>query len=179
MDDGTLEALDGLGEVTWLIAPNRLHGAFFEAARRRFPRARVLSCRDGEGDRLAGEGSLGGIADYHVVRGSRRFSEIVLYHDAAETLMLSDLILNVSSAEPRLKWLLKLNGAWAQPAQGRVQRWGYLRDRRALSVFYRWAMARPFRQISVSHGGIIRDGAREVIYRLFRPTVSASLRQSR
>jgi hypothetical protein len=45
----------------------------------------------------------------------------------------------------------------------------HLRDARALAGFYRWAMARPFRQISVSHGGIIREGAREVVYRLFRP----------
>jgi hypothetical protein len=132
----------------------------------------VIGCADAPGDvveALAQEGVLGGFVDYRVVRASYRFTELVLYHDVSETLVVSDLLFNVTVAEPRLKWWLKLNGAWGRPGQTRMRRLLHLRDARALAEFYQWAMARPFQQISVSHGGIIRDGAREIVYRLFRP----------
>jgi hypothetical protein len=175
LDPETLEALGGLGDVAWLAVPNRLHHTFLEPARRAFAGAQVIGCAGpaaGAVEALDEEGALDGFVDYRVVRASSRFAELVLYHDRSETLVVSDLICNVTAADAPVKWWFALNGAWGRPGQTRWQRCLHLRDRRSLAAFYRWAMARPFRQVSVGRGAMIRDGAREMVYRLFRRYLS-------
>lgn len=173
MDDGTVEALAGLGTVDLLAVPNRFHTGFVDDARRAYPDARVVGparvSAAGPLDELAGDGSLDGFADYHVLAGSAGFSELALYHDRSETLVLCDLMINVSAAGRRLAWALRLAGAWGGPRRPAAQRMLYARRGAALTAFYHWAMARPFRQICVAHGGVVRERAREVFYRLFRP----------
>jgi len=171
IDPETLEALQGLGEVGWLAVPNRLHTTFLPEAREAFPGAEVIGCADEacvSTEGLQGAHGLGGFVDCHVVRGYRGFRELVLYHDASETLVLSDLMVNFTAGEPWLEWWLKLNGAWGRPSQTRLRKLRLVHDPLALDGLYRWAMARPFRQISLSHGGIIREDAREIFYQHFR-----------
>ena len=170
-DEATDEAMAGLGEVRWLVAPNRYHRLFLAEAMDRYPEARVLCTPDvpatPRAAALEGSGLVVPEIEYFCVSAGPRFTELALYHDASETLVLCDLVLNFRAVEPRLRWLLRLNGAWGQPAQSRLQRWLLFRNASALADFYHWAMARPFRQISVSHGPLIRDQAREWLYRLF------------
>lgn len=170
-DDATAEALAGLGDVRWLLAPNRSHRLFLAEAMSRYPRAAVLGSPDAENPpgalALEGTGFVSAELEYFSVHAGPRFTEVVLYHDASETLVLCDLVLNFRAVEPRLRWLLRANGAWGRPSQSRLQRWLLFRDAAALADFYHWAMARPFRQITVAHGPVIRDQAREWLYRLF------------
>lgn len=163
-DIETVEALQGLGEVTWLAAPNRQHRRFLHQASQAFPGARIIGCRDHASERgngLPQEGDIDGMVDFRVVPLRRRSAELVLYHDASETLVVCDLIQNLPAPERALERWLMLGAGGARRAQK-------LLDRSARAGFYRWAMARPFSQISMAHGTIIRDGAREVVYRLFR-----------
>jgi hypothetical protein len=176
LDEPTVEALAGLGEVRWLICPNRSHGLFLEEAAARYPAAAVIGCHHaalpGGSRRLDGSGILAGDLEYFTAAPGPRFSEIALYHDPSETLVLADLVLNFQLGERRLRWLLRLNGAWGRPAHSRLQRWLVFRRPADLADFYHWAMARPFRQIAVCHGPVIREQAREWLYRLFVPYVT-------
>ena len=137
----------------------------------RYPHAAVLCSAGGSlppaATRLEGTGFVAPGLEYYCVAAGPRFTEIALYHDPSETLVLCDLVLNFTAADPRLRWLLRLNGAWGRPAQSHLQRWLLFRNAGALADFYHWAMARPFSQISVGHGPVIRDQAREWLYRLF------------
>lgn len=170
-DEATDEAMTGLGTVRWLLAPNRSHRLFLAEAMDRYPHAAVLCSPDSSGPpravALEGRGHLSPEIEYFSVKAGPRFTEIALYHDTSETLVLCDLVLNFRAGDPRLRWMLNLNGAWGRPAQSRLQRWLLFRDPAALSDFYHWAMGRPFRQILVGHGPPIRDQAREWLYRLF------------
>lgn len=173
IDSETLEALEGLGAVACLVVPNRHHRLFLPQVREVFPSARVIGWDDdggGQVERLATtDGQLAGFLDYRVVHGSRRFSEIVLYHDVSETLIVADLIQGPVSGAPGGRGWRALTGLQAQRVRPALRRSRHLRDDRARTGFYHWAMARPFRQIAVAHGELIRDGAREVLYGLFRP----------
>ena len=64
--------------------------------------------------------------------------------------------------------MLKLNGLWRRPAQSRLQRLLIMRDRNSLQQFYRWALGKPLSTISLSHGQLITQDARETFYQLFR-----------
>ncbi len=94
------------------------------------------------------------------------FSEIVAYHDLSETLVVCDLLFNVQSGDRRLRAAMRLNGAWQKPGQTRLQRWLLMRDPDGVAKFRRWALSRPFVQISMAHGHVVQEDARECLYRL-------------
>ena len=95
------------------------------------------------------------------------YSEIALYHDPSEMLVVADLLFNVRVGGRALEWLFRLNGAWRRATHTRLQRALYLRNHDALSEFYAWALTKPFSRLSMSHGHVVSDDAREVFYRAF------------
>lgn len=169
LDEPTIEALAGIGEVRWVVAPNQHHGLFSADYLDRYPRARELDSR----------GCAGIGVDAHCVSLRSDFQELVIYHDRSKTLIVSDMLLNIRAGDRRLEWLLRLNGAWQRAGHTRIQRLLLLRDRRPLADFYRWALARPFEQISMSHGQLISEDSREIFYQVFHGFLRAAGRQSR
>ena len=176
LDDGTVEALSGLGEVRRIIVPNRYHTLFVKHALETFPEAKLLLPEvDGclaarlstPGQHITEPTPISGGTEILPVRLRPGFEELVLYHDPAELLVVSHLMFNLHRAEGFLRWLHVINGVWQRPALSRLQRLRLNRDRTSLVPFYRWAMSKPFSQISMSHGQLITTEAREVFYRLF------------
>lgn len=181
LDDGTLEALSGLGEVRWIIVPNRFHSQFAAGALERFPEARLLlPGADGSllerfphrAERVEQPITLGAGTELLPVALRPGFDELVAYHDEAELLVVADLFFNLQSADLRQvaalsRWFLRLNGVRGQPAQPRWHQRLIMKERENLAGFYRWALAKPFSVISMSHGQIINRGARETFYRIF------------
>ena len=176
LDEGTLEALRGIGEVRRIVVPNRFHTLFVAAAASAFPEASLLlpagDAMSGEpfADRARGVDGLISIgADLQILPVAQRegLVELVAYHDPSELLVVSDLFFNFQQAEGLVRWLLIVNRAWRRPAHSVLQRLFLLENREALSHFYRWAMSKPFNQISMSHGQLITHQAREVFYQLF------------
>jgi hypothetical protein len=177
LDEGTLEAVDGLGEVRHIVVPNRFHTLFASAAADHYPHASLLVPATIESELRASYGarvetvdsrrSLSPDCEIFPVTLRSGMEELVVYHDGAELLVVADMLLNIQQGGFLLRWLLKLNGAWRRPAQSRLQRLLMMRDRQRLALFYRWAMAKPFSVISMSHGQTISDEAREVFYQLF------------
>ncbi len=172
LDEATTEALAGIGDVRWIIAPNRHHTLFAHEYLQRFPAARMVAVAP-IGDcavQIADSPINFGVGfESALVNLRRDYRELVIYHDLSETLILADLLFNIQSGDRRLEWVLRLNGAWRRAGHTRVQRLLVMRDRQGLGEFYRWALARPFVQITMSHGQVIKHDAREVFYRTFRP----------
>lgn len=177
LDDATLEALDGLGRVRYIVAPNRHHTLFVGTAMDVCAEAQLLlpAADAGLGDRFARRAlrieaplALATGVELMPVRLRDGLDELVMYHDGSELLMVCDLLFNLQHASGVERLIMQLNGTWRRPAQSRLQKVFLLRDRDSLAAFYRWAMAKPFSQISMAHGQLITDGARESFYRLFR-----------
>lgn len=177
LDEGTLEAIAGLGEVRHIVIPNRFHTLFASAAADLYPHASLLvpttidaDLRASFGDRVETVDSnrkLGPGCEIVPVTVRSGMEELVVYHDDAELLVVADMLLNVQQGTRLLRWLLALNGAWRKPAQSRLQRIFVMRNHHHLALFYRWAMSKPFSVISMSHGQTISHEAREVLYQLF------------
>jgi len=176
LDEGTLEALAGLGEVRRVIVPNRFHTLFVAGAMDAFPEARLLVPETDAGlgerfprrvQRITAVTSLGEQVEIKPVRLRSGLEELVIYNDASELLTVSDLLFNLHQASGMQRWFYVLNGVWQRPALSRVQRLMIIRDLSSVADFYRWAMSKPFSQISMSHGLLIGDQARETFYQLF------------
>ncbi|HEY9217510.1 MAG TPA: DUF4336 domain-containing protein [Phenylobacterium sp.] len=102
LSDGLREALAGLGEVRFLIAPNSLHHLFLAEWRLAFPSAKLyaapgLKARrpdleiDAELDEVA-QAAWAGVVEQQPVRGNRITTEVVFFHRPSGAVLFTDLL---------------------------------------------------------------------------------------
>jgi hypothetical protein len=102
LDEATREQLAGLGEVAWIVAPNRFHHLFAGDCKRAFPGAALYGAPGLAAKRpdLRGLRELGEriepawAADLEQVlmRGMPGSNEVVWFHKASATLIATDLL---------------------------------------------------------------------------------------
>lgn len=181
LDSGLKEAVGMLGRVRWVVGPNRIHYWWIPEWRAAFPEAEVwLAPRIGEQARgridfpareLAGESGYpwdGEIATLPVA--GRFMTEVVFFHRASRTLILTDLIENF---EPDLlpnaavRWLARLGGV-LDPHGGMPRDMRLTYPRRTLRAAVERMIAWNPERIVLAHGRwYARDGAAE-LRRAFR-----------
>jgi Domain of unknown function (DUF4336) len=169
-DDETRAALDALGPVRAVIAPNLHHHFFVGGWARACPAARIYGAPglarkkpdlrlDAElGDEAPPEWR--GELDQHVFRGAPAISEVVFHHRASRTAIFTDLVFNVPRGSARgarlFYWLV---GAEGRFGPHRVVRLG-IRDRRAARASLETLLAWDVERIVMSHGEVIGADAR-------------------
>lgn len=107
-----IAALRALGPVAHLVSPNFIHYAGLPAAQAAFPEARCWAA-PGVRDRAAHHGAAirwdadlapapppdwAGQIDQLILTGSRAYSEVVFFHRASRSLILTDAIENMPAA---------------------------------------------------------------------------------
>ncbi len=167
-DEDAARAIDALGAVEHLIAPNRLHHLFLGHAAQRWPGARVWGApglsdkrRDLSFDQTLGQGSPPSGLTLVVIEGAPALSEVAILHQASRTLVLTDLVFHVRSPRGLLTGLiLRLVGAHGRLAQSRAVRF-MARDRAALATSARALLALDFERLLVAHGDPVLDRVKE------------------
>ena len=162
LDSATRAALNTLGTVRWIVTPNPIHGYFVDSYLATYPDAVHVGPSNAPIDNW--EPWLDAI----LVQTRDDYGEICAYHRASRTLILSDLAFNIHSASQATRWLLRFNDAWQRFGPTRLQRATVLKNDSALREFCRWADARDFDQISVSHGTIVSEDVQQVFQHAFR-----------
>lgn len=162
------DELDALGPVEHLVSPNRFHYAGIPTWKQRYPqaiawaspgvrdRARALRIDVAWGGDLSGDAPAAWHDDLEqlVFAGSRFFQEVVFFHRASATLIVTDLVMALERERvaPRLRWLFVLIGAtWPgqTPREVRPTFWGHKAEARAcLEQMLAW---QP-RRILLAHG---------------------------
>jgi hypothetical protein len=169
--------VDALGEVRWLIGPNRIHYWWLPDWHAAYPSAQVYvtpGLREQAGAHIAFDTIA--LADAAVLPWSnaidtlgvpgRYMSEYLFFHRASRTLIITDFIENFEAAKiasPFLWLLIRLfAGDGAMP---RDMRLSYPRReiRRAVETMIGWQPER----IVVAHGAIYPSGGAEVLRRAF------------
>lgn len=177
--------LDALGPVAHLIAPNAAHYTYLTDWQAAYPRARtwaapgVVERAAKKGVTLAverwlkpdrAEAPWKGQLEQLIVAGSKTHREAVFFHKASRTLILTDLIVNIETANlpARFRPFAWLNGI--DDTDGKTPpflRWSF-RDKEAMAdsveAMIGWAPER----IVLAHGRCyMRDGVGE-LERAFR-----------
>jgi hypothetical protein len=108
LNDALQRELAALGEVTWLISPNKLHHLFLDEWLQAYPEARSYAApglmekrRDLRFDAELADQAEAEWADeiaQTLFRGSRAMQEAVFFHKPSRTLLLTDLIENFDPA---------------------------------------------------------------------------------
>lgn len=178
LTDARRAAVQALGPVSHLYAPNLVHhswigdwAAAFPSARLHAPGALSRKRPDLRIDRPHGTplpADLVGIIDEIPIAGCR-FAETVLHHRPASTVLVADLVQNVG--RPTHRWTAsyaRAMGFYDRVALSRALRWTAFSDRRAARRSIDELLERQFDHLIVGHGQPIAAEGRAALGQAYR-----------
>jgi hypothetical protein len=182
IDDPLRDALAGLGEVAFIVAPGTFHYLHVASAQAAFPQARTFFCPGVEAkrpglrfDALLGDAAppaWAGQLDQVLLRGNRWIAEVAFFHRRSRTLILVDLVEKFTDATPDVDWKLKLwwklvFRMWnkARPAPEYQLGWS---DRTAARACLQRILQWDFERVIPAHGDLIEADSRRVVEQAWR-----------
>ncbi len=180
-DETLLMEIDALGPVRHLVSSNKIHHVSLGPWSARYPDARVwaspgvrkrseVAFTDDLEDLPPGEWSED--IDQRIARGSKALEEVVFFHAASRTLILTDLIENFEADRvhvgPFTKMLMRMGGVMA-PRGGtpRDLRASFMGGHEKLAPVVRWMLDCNPEKVVISHGKWFESGGREIIANAF------------
>jgi len=178
LDDATCDEIASIGPVRVIVAPGNFHHLHVAACQRAFPGAETWICPGVERkqpalryDRVLGDEVPAFVAaefDQLLVRGGRVMCEVAMLHRPSRTLLLVDVLENLTNATAGVnllvRTLFKALGMWNNPTPAPEYRFAW-RDGRAARESLERILAWDFERIVISHGDLINHHAKEVARR--------------
>ena len=177
LSDDLHRAVDALGPVRHLVAPNKIHHLFLQAWRDAWPQAQLHAApglaqrrRDLSFDAELGDtapAAWSGEIDQAIFHGSWAMEEVVFFHRPSRTAIFADLIQRHDAANLSgwRAWLMRADGlvgaAGSTPREWRLTFFRRQPTRTALRRVLAWEPE----QLIIAHGTCARSGARAVIAR--------------
>ncbi len=170
-DAETVQALDAVGPVRCVVAPSKVHHFFVGHHAAAYPDARLFAApglpekrQDVHFHAVLGDDpppEWRGALEQHLVRGASFVNEVVFFHPASRTLMLTDLAFNMTTAPPgRARVFCWLVGATGRFGPHRIMR-AAIRDRATVRESVQRILAWDYDRVIVTHGEVLETGGRQ------------------
>lgn len=165
---GLREALEQLGRVRYVVCPNRFHHVFAGEYAAAFPDAQLYAAPGLARKRrdLSFVGELDAARPWSesisqvLIEGGRLFNEVVFYHPASRTLLVTDLVMNVGAESPfALRLWARLNGRYGWLGSVIEVRVAF-RDRAAARKSIARVMTWEIERIVPAHGQVVEHEAK-------------------
>jgi hypothetical protein len=171
------EQLRSLGDVAWVVAPNRAHHLFARHAQRMFPQAALYGAPGLAAKRpdLAGLTELGDTVppewqadlDQAVIRGMPLVNEVAWFHKASATLIMTDVLQCWCGKLPwNASLYARLTGVRSHLDVPRTVRL-VTRDRMLAAGSARVILQWPFTRVITAHNSIVEQDAHLLVERAF------------
>lgn len=173
IDRETKAEIDALGQVSFIFAPGNYHYFYVSSAQKAYPQADTFICPGVERKRpeLEFEGFLSDHPDPRwaedfdqaLVRGNRLMWEVAFCHKSSRTLILVDLIENITDETPNTNLTLKfwwkiVFNMWNKPKPAPEYRMGW-KDKMAAKKSLLRILGFDFDSIILAHGDLVEaDG---------------------
>ena len=170
--------LDDLGRVAHIVSPNKIHNQGLDSFHIRYPDAKLWASPGLRERRpeleYAGvladrpEAAWSEHVDQRLTAGNAFFSEAVFFHRASRTLIVADLVENISRhtvpsrTGRRLAKLMRIYGRALPSPEFRMYTFDAEAARRKLDEINAW----PFERILLAHGDLITENAHEVFQKV-------------
>jgi hypothetical protein len=178
MTEEIAQALDELGRVAHVVSPNKIHNLGLDSIHTRYPDAKLWAS-PGLRERLPTLDYTGVLADrpeapwaahvdQHLTAGNAFFSEAVFFHRASRTLIVADLVENISrhtlpsKMGRRLAKLMRIYGRALPSPEFRMYTFDAGAARRKLDEINAW----PFERILLAHGDLITENAHQAFQKV-------------
>jgi hypothetical protein len=163
-------ALDGIGPVSCVVAPSKVHHLYVGAYAAAYPAARLFAApglpekrTDLHFDAILDDDAppeWRGMLEQHLFRGAPYVNEVVFFHPASRTLVLTDLAFNMQRPPPgraRLFcWLVGASGRFGPHRMVRLM----IRDRAAARASVQRILTWDFDRVIVTHGEVLEAGGK-------------------
>lgn len=169
----SIDAINALGPVRCIVAPNDFHHLYLEESHRAWPNADVyvsaglptkrpeLTYAHVLGDEVPA--AWAGDLEQVWMRGAPKVNEVVFFHPRSRTLILTDLAFNVTGSVPfLLRVFILINGVVGRLAISRLMKAMY-RDRGSARPGAEKILAWDFDRITLCHGDVIESGAKVML----------------
>ncbi|MDB5038432.1 MAG: hypothetical protein JWQ35_1960 [Bacteriovoracaceae bacterium] len=163
--------IDSLGDVAYVVAPNRYHHLFLSSVREFFPNA-LFYCAPGleiKRKDVRFDGTLNSEVlhpwsssfDQINLKGSHSYNEVIFFHKESKTLIVTDLIFNMKKVKPIFgKLFFFFYGVLGRPASSILIKY-ILRNRShtrdVVNIILQW----KFEQVIMAHGEMINENAKD------------------
>lgn len=170
-------AVDALGPVRFLVAPNLMHHMALQDWAAAYPGAKVVAPAGLRRKRpdlridvelgAAPDAGWAGTLDQVLVRGMPKLDEYLFFHRPSRTLLVTDLAFNVHRTGSWFtRTYLKLNKAWQRLAPTIITR-SVVKDRAAVHASLEPVLAWDVARVVVCHGDVVEQGSREALRHAF------------
>ena len=180
-----LDSLDQLGEVAYLIGPNKLHYAYLQAWKDLYPsaqvwlapgidqRARAQKIPLPQGQELTDQAppTWSAELDQDLFKGSRFMQEAVFFHKASKTLILTDMIENIETHQMKThqRLLFKLgDNAYPNGKTPRDLRLTFVGKKTAARTSFETLKNWEPEKIILAHGQCFLENGQEELDRAFK-----------
>jgi hypothetical protein len=172
IDDALAAEIAVLGKVLYVVAPNCFHHLHIGSLLARFPEAKLFGAPGLAQKRadLPFAGALGegssvpwvATIDQIVLEGAPKLNEVVFFHRASRSLLVTDLFFNMMEPETwATGMVLRMMGTYKRFGPSRAWRF-YCKDRKALKASVEKVLAWDFVRVLPAHGAVFEaDDARE------------------
>jgi hypothetical protein len=180
-DDALAHAVGEIGSVEAIIAPGNFHHLHVPSCQSAFPGARTYACPGVEkrapklrfDELLTDEAPPLWAAELSQVlmQGVRYIREVIFFHHASKTLIVTDIIENIGHDTPGTNWLLRawfvLFGMWNKPAPAPEYRFTWS-DKSAARKCFERVLEWDFERVILAHGDLITQNAKSMVERAWR-----------
>lgn len=174
-EEAQFRAIESLGEVEAIVAPNTFHHLYLARGAERFPDARVFLAPGlaekvpglPKGEVLGDEApdAWRGTLKQRLMRGTT-LNEVVFFHPATRTLILTDMAFNIRKAGFFTKIVMSMNGGFGKLAVTRVLR-STFRDEKTVKASVEGLLEWDFERVIVAHGEVVESGGREAMREVY------------
>jgi hypothetical protein len=166
-------AVEALGPVRFLVAPNLMHHLHMKAWAAAYPEARVVALPglrrkqpDLRIDVELGDtpdAGYGEVITQHRTRGIPKLEEFVFLHRPSRTLLVTDLAFHIRQSPSWLtRTYLRLSGTYGKLAPTILLK-SLVKDRAALRASLEAVLGQDFERVVVCHGEVLERGGREAL----------------
>jgi hypothetical protein len=177
MDNSTINALNQLGEVSYIIVPNLYHHLFVADFKQYYPHAKLCAVSglerkrpDLQIEQIISDRSIYQIdgVEYVLVEGFNTFdmkgysplNECVCFHATSQTLIVTDIVFHFDEqSSPKTKLIAKMLGAYKQLRPSLLEKFATqdkIKVKRSIQQLLTW----NFERIIMAHGSIIEQDAK-------------------
>lgn len=170
--------LDGSGEVKWVVAPNKRHHLYLDDFRHAYPGAEFFGPEglarkrpDFPFTRLLTEAQdfpWNPHISHRLVAGAPMYDEVVFFHHATRTLILTDIAYNMGDTPSwRTRVWLKLMGSYRRFGWSPLEKLALIKDRAAFRRSMEGILEWDFDRIVLAHGRVVDAGGKQMMRKAY------------
>lgn len=175
IDDQTFDTLTNFGCVKHIISPSLMHHSYLTEATQRFPEATVYGVSGLEkiypsllfkelNDSASFNWSLE--LQYVCLKGIPKLNECIFYHQQSQSIIVTDLLFNISNKSGWSKLFFKCYGIYNRLTTTKLFK-TFISDKDSFKKSLDKIIALPKKHIIMSHGSTISEQANETFKNAF------------